>query len=113
MFCKSCGREMTEANRFCLYCGGPLNSAYTNRVPPQVTPVYKQEDGFIASVTAVLFGLSMVAGGIYSIVECGGDTKWAIMGGLSAALAGTSCTAKGVCRIERILKTKRRNKDEQ
>lgn len=63
-------------------------------------PYFREpETTLLGSVTAVLFGLSLIGGGIYSIKEWSDVTAWAIPGGLSAVVAGTSCMARGIFQI--------------
>lgn len=113
MYCKRCGMKIPETDNFCPNCGEPVGLTHVNRRPSPAAPVVMPEETFLGSVTAVLFGLSMIGGGIYSAVEWTEYTKWAIPGGLSAVLAGASCMVQGICQLHRIMKTKGNNEDEQ
>lgn len=59
----------------------------------------KPENTFLSSVTAVLFGLSLIGGGVYSIEKWADVTEWAIPGGLAAMIAGASCTLRGAFQL--------------
>lgn len=107
MYCKGCGKEMAETDQFCSSCGEPVNTIYRSHIPSPVIPSFREpEDIFLGSVTAVLFGITMIGGEIYCIAELTRYTKWCIPGGISAVLAGAICLAKGLRQIKLFRKNK-------
>lgn len=119
MYCKQCGREILEHNNFCPNCGTPVEpilsaagGSFTN-YPIHHARVYGQttEDIVLGSITAILFGLSIIGGSIYALVKLTNYTKWIIPSSIFTIIGGISCLIKGSCQLRRLIKEKRRNKD--
>ncbi len=115
MYCNQCGRDIPDSSRFCPECGTRTDkdSSYNRTVPP-ITPVPPMrprdpEELVLAAISAIIFGLAMIGGGIYSLCVFTSYTKWAYLGAIFPILAGSSCLLKGVMMLKRQISNRNRN----